>query len=98
MSRRAKLSKSFSGAFFIVLGLFFVREVFIWEADLTMSDRQRDAEVFVCGISGLLFILAGTKLLYDARHMTQQSRCTEPRDDVTVPIRTPRARGCDPRR
>ena len=36
--------------------------------------------VVVCGISGLLFILAGTKLLNDAKHMAQRSRCTEPRD------------------
>lgn len=67
MSRRAKLSKAVSGAFFIVLGLFFVRAVFIWDADATMTDRQRDAEVFACGVSGLLFILAGSELLYDAR-------------------------------
>ena len=87
------MSKAFSGAFFIVLGLFFVRAVFIWDADPTITDRQRYAEVFVCGISGLLFILAGSKLLYDARRMAQQSRCTEPRDDVAVPNRTPRARG-----
>jgi hypothetical protein len=93
MSRRAKLSKAFCGAFFIVLGLFFVRAVFIWGVDPTMTDRQRHAEVFVCGISGLLFILAGTKLLYDAKHMAQQNRCTEPGDDVSVPKRTPQAPG-----
>ena len=93
MSRRAKLSKAFSGAFFIVLGLFFVRAVFIWDADLTMTDWQRHAEVLVCGISGLLFIVAGTKLIYDARQMDQQSRCAEPGDDVSVPKRTPQAPG-----
>ena len=87
------MSKAFSGAFFIVLGLFFVRAIFIWDADPTMTDRQRYAEVVVCGISGLLFILAGAKLLYDARHMAQQSRCTEPRDDGSVPNGTPPARG-----
>ena len=87
------MSKAFSGAFFIVLGLFFVRAVFIWDADPTMTNRQRCAEVVGCGISGLLFILAGTKLLYDARHMAQQSRCTEPGDDVSDPKRTPQAPG-----
>ena len=89
MNRRAKLSKALSGAFFFVLGLFFIRAVFVWDADPSMSDSQRSAEVFVCCLSGLLFILAGAKLLYDARQMAQQSRCTEPGDDVSVPKRTP---------
>jgi hypothetical protein len=59
------LSKVFCGTFFFILGLVFIYAAIFFHPGSYVS--MRAAEPYVCWLTGLLFSLAGGKLLYDAK-------------------------------
>ena len=74
MNRRARFSKVLSGAFFLALGVFLIYAALSYDPGPSVPETLRAAESPVCWGSGLLFTLAGSKLLYDARHVAESGR------------------------